>query len=100
MTAPCMELSFAPKQARRQDLAAGGAKNQEGQKNRRGGTFKILYWMYAATRGPNVKWGAQISNRGAGNHWPSRWRRPCTQTFVTEHEAGHVACAVFEVFGV
>jgi len=36
-----------------------GAKNQkEGPKNRRGGhILKILYWMYAATRGPNVKWG-------------------------------------------
>jgi len=32
--------------------------------------------MYAATRGPNVKWEAQISNRGAGHHWPPRWRRP------------------------
>jgi len=46
-------------QARRQDLAARRAKNQkEGPKTRRGGhIFKILYWVYAATRGPNVKWG-------------------------------------------
>jgi len=39
-------------QARRQDLAAGGGKNQKGEH-----IFKILYWMYAATRGPTVKWG-------------------------------------------
>jgi len=52
-------------QARRQDLAAGGAKKQKGSH-----VFKILYWMYAATRGRNVKWGAQISNEGAGHHCP------------------------------
>jgi len=40
-------------QARRQDLAAGG-----GAKTRRGGhIFKIKFWMYVATGGPNVKWG-------------------------------------------
>jgi len=56
-------------EARRQDLAAGVAKNQEGPKTRRGGhIFKILYWMYATTRGPNVKWGAHISNGGGGHH--------------------------------
>jgi len=26
--------------------------------------------MYAATRGPNVKWGAHISNGEDGNHCP------------------------------
>jgi len=43
----------------RQDLAGGGAENQkEGSKTRRGGhIFKIQYWMYAGTGGPNVKWG-------------------------------------------
>jgi len=43
--------------ARRQDLAAGGAKTQkEGPKTRRGGNiFKIQYWIYAVTGGPNVK---------------------------------------------
>jgi len=50
-------------QARRQNLAAGRAKNQEG-----GHIFKIQYWMYAATGGPNVKRGAQISNGGDGHH--------------------------------
>ena len=30
----------------------GGTKNQKG-----GHILKILYWMYAAARGPNVKWG-------------------------------------------
>jgi len=58
-------------QARRQDLAAGGVKNQEGPKNRRGShIFKIQYWMYAATRGPNVKWGAPILNGGPGTTAP------------------------------
>ena len=52
-------------QARRQDLAAGGPKNQKGSH-----IFKILYWMCAATRGPNVKWGSQISNGGLGTTDP------------------------------
>ena len=52
------------KQARRHDLAAEGAKKQK-----RGHILKILYWMYAAIRGPNVKWGAHISNRRTGHHW-------------------------------
>jgi len=65
-------------QARRQDLAAGRAKNQkEGSITRRGGhIFKIHHWMYAATGGPNVKWGAPISNGEAGHDWAPRWRRP------------------------
>jgi len=46
-------------QARRQDLAAGGPKTR-----RVGTIFKIHYWMYAATGGSNVKWGAPISNGG------------------------------------
>jgi len=38
---------------------------KEGSKPRRGGNIlKIQYWMYAATGGPNVKWGAPISNGG------------------------------------
>jgi len=46
-------------QARRQDVAAVGAKNQKkGPKTRRGGhIFKIHYWWYAATGGPNLKCG-------------------------------------------
>ena len=39
-------------QARRQDLAAGGAKNQKG-----GHIFEIHYWMYVATGGPNGNGG-------------------------------------------
>jgi len=52
-------------QARRQDVAAGGGKNEkEGPKIRReGDIFKIQYCMYAATGGPNMKWGA-------GHQWP------------------------------
>jgi len=40
-------------------FSSRGAKNQkEGPKTWRGDhIFKILYWMYAATRGPNMKWG-------------------------------------------
>jgi len=38
-------------QASRQDLAAGGAKNN------RGHFFQIQYWMYSATGRPNMEWG-------------------------------------------
>jgi len=45
-------------QARRQDLAAGGGQKPGEAINQKGGhIFKIQYWMYAATGGPNVKWG-------------------------------------------
>jgi len=46
-------FGLPPTQARRQDLAARGAKNQmDGPKTRKGGhIFKIQYWMYAATGG-------------------------------------------------
>ena len=59
---------FLAVQARRKNLAAGGQKPEGGAKNQKGGghIFEILYWMYAATTGPHVKWGAQISNGGAG----------------------------------
>jgi len=39
-------------QARHQDFAEGGPKIR-----RWGHILKIQYWMYAATSGPNVKWG-------------------------------------------
>ena len=58
-------------QARRQDLAAGGPQTRW-----RGHIFKILYWMYGATRGANVKWGAHISNGGGRAPLAPRWRRP------------------------
>jgi len=59
----------------------GGQKTKKGAKNQSGGhILKIQYWMYAATEGTNVKWGAPISNWGTGHHWPSRWRRPWTHT--------------------
>ena len=47
--------------ARRHDLAAGRPKTR-----RVGHIFKILYWMNAATREPNVKWG------GTGFKWGDR----------------------------
>jgi len=49
-------------------FSSRGAKNQKG-----GHIFEILHWMYAATRGPNVKWGAQAPR-------VPRWRRPCPVT--------------------
>jgi len=48
-----------------------GAKNQKG-----GHIFKIQYWMYAATGGPNVKWGAPISNGGPGTTAPPAGEGP------------------------
>jgi len=45
----------------------GGQKPEGGAKNQKGShIFKILYWMFAAAKGPNVKWGAHISNGGPG----------------------------------
>jgi len=43
--------------------------------------------MYAATRGPNVKWGGQISNGGREGRapLPPRWRRPCRDAFECIH---------------
>jgi len=65
-------------QAHRQDLAAGGKNQKEEPKTRRGGhIFKTLHWMHAATRRPNVKWWAQISNMGWRAPLPPRWRRLC-----------------------
>jgi len=46
-------------------LQQGGAKHQKG-----GHIFKIQYWMYVATGGPSLKWGAPISNGGDGHHCP------------------------------
>jgi len=44
------------KQARLQDLAAGGPKTwRRGRKPEGGHILKIQYWKYAATGGPNVK---------------------------------------------
>jgi len=59
-------------QARRQDLAIGGAKHQmEGPKTRWGThIFKIRYWMYGATRGQTWNGGSQISNGGPGTTGP------------------------------
>ena len=80
------------RQARRQDLAAGGgqkpeegAKNQkEGPKTRRGGhIFKIQYWMYVATGGPNVKWG--------GTHFKWGVRAPLAPPLATAFPIGFPA---------
>ena len=67
------------------------ANNQkEVPKTRGGHILKILYWMYAANRGPNVKWGAQISNGGDGHHCPPYWRRPClSPSLLAIHQFTH-----------
>jgi len=57
--------------ARRQGLAAGGPKTRKrGQKPEGGAHFKIQYWMYAATGGPNVKWGCTDFKWGPGTTDP------------------------------
>jgi len=67
---------FGFKQDRRQDLAAGEPKTRRmGQKLERGLIFKIVYWMNAATRGPNVKWGHRFQMGGLAPLVP-RWQRP------------------------
>ena len=65
------------KQARHQDVAAGGTKNQKG-----GHIFKIQYWMYAPTGGPNLKWGAPISNGGPGTTGPPVGDGPVFKTLI------------------
>jgi len=59
---------------RRQNVAAGGDKNEnEGPKNRKGGhIFKMQYWMYAATGRPNVKWGGTDFKWGGRTPLPPR----------------------------
>jgi len=58
-------------QARRQDLAAGGAKTRRrGRKPEGGHIFQIQYWKYAATGGLNVKWGGTDFKWGAEHHRP------------------------------
>jgi len=47
-----------------------------GPKIRRGNIFKIQYWVYAATGGPNVKWGAPIPNGGPGTTGPPAGNGP------------------------
>ena len=60
-------------------FSSRGAKNQKG-----GHILKIHYWIHVATGGPNVKWGAPISNGVAGHHWPPRWRRPWAQLRIND----------------
>jgi len=77
-------------QARRQDLAEGGGKNQkEGPKTRRGGhIFKILYWMYATTRRPTVKW------EGTDFKWGDVLHCPPPAACVTGKKLVKKTCAV------
>jgi len=60
--------------SRLESAAAGlspGFSSKGGQKPEGGGyILKILYWMYAATRTPNVKGGGTDFKYGSGHHWP------------------------------
>ena len=71
-------INLNPEQARRQDVAAVGAKNQrEGPKTRRGAHFLNTVLDVCSNRWAKREMGgAPISNGGAGHHWPPRWRRP------------------------
>jgi len=65
-------------QARRQDLAAGGAKNQmEGQKNKSGATF--LKYSIGCMQQPGAKREirGQRFQMGGRAPLPPRWRRTC-----------------------
>jgi len=48
----------------------GSKKRRRAQKPEGGPHFKNTVLDYAATKGPNVKWGAQISNGGTWHHCP------------------------------
>ena len=52
-------------QDRRQDLAAGGAKNQKGAH-----IFKMRYWMYGATRGQTWNGRNSLQMVGPGTTGP------------------------------
>ena len=63
----------------------GGQKPKRGAKNqKRGHIFKIQYWMYAATGGPNAKWAGTDFKCGGGHHWPPRWRRTWDQVCLVQ----------------
>ena len=68
-----MKSVLRPLKARRQDLAAGGPKTRGGPH------FKNTVLDVCSKRGAKVKWGAPISNGGAGYHcrwgisFPTRW---------------------------
>ena len=67
----CIYKNFLQKYVHTHDRPVASMYQQGGPKTRRGGhIFKIQYWMYAATGGPNMKWGAPISNGGTGRHCP------------------------------
>ena len=63
---------MATVQARRQDAAAGGAKNQKA-----GGTFfkYSIGWMKQPV-GQTWNGGGRFQMGGAGKHCPPRWLRP------------------------
>jgi len=76
-------------QARRQDLATGGSKNQKkGPKTRRGAIF--LKYCIGCMQQPGAKremGGHRIQMRGRGrHHWAPRWRRLCLYNFQSSYE--------------
>jgi len=65
-------------QARRQDIAAGGAKTRRrGQKTERGLHFKNTVWDVCSNQGANREMGGTDFKWGAAHHWAPRWRWPC-----------------------
>jgi len=65
----CFEGS--PKSGPSPGFSSRGGKKTEGAKNQKWGhILKIQYWMYVATKGPNVKWGGIDFKWGFGNRWP------------------------------
>jgi len=71
------------RQARRQNLAAGGPKTRRGQKPEEEATFlKYSIGCMQQPVGQTWNWGAPISNGGDGHHCPPRWRRPCLSVCI------------------
>jgi len=63
-----------------------GFSSRGGQETRRRGhIFKIQRWMYAATGGPNVKWGA-------GHHWPPAGDGPAYVWSIYRKKRQKYAC--------
>jgi len=62
-------------------FSSRGAKNHKGRH-----IFETLYWMYAATRGPNVKWG------GTDFKWEGR--APLPPPLATTLMASQAKCDI------
>ena len=68
----------ARRQARRQDLAAGGGQKPGGTKKQKVGPhFKNTVLDVCSNWGAKREMGGTDFKWGTGHHWPPRWRRPC-----------------------